>query len=119
MKLYVAAPMRGLPDFNFPALLAAAKRLREAGHDVFCPAERDLGVGFNPTGMNGSHEDMAGAGFDLRAALGDDLAWITSTADGVLVLPGWEQSHGATAEVATARALGLLVQPLDDFLSAP
>ncbi len=112
----MAGPMRGYPDFNFPAFLGAAKRLRDAGHEVFCPAERDKGIGFDPSGMTGSDADMAGAGFDLRAALGADLAWITASADAVVVLDGWEASAGANAEVATARALSLLVQPLEAFL---
>ena len=117
MRVYVAGPMRGYPEFNFPAFLDAAKRLRKAGHSVFCPAERDLQVGFRPLGMSGTDADMDGAGFDLCAALGADLAWITASADAVIVLPGWEQSAGAQAEVATARALSLPVQALEAFLN--
>ena len=46
-------------------------------------------------------------GFNLREALGADLAWICAEADAVAMLPGWETSRGATAERATAIALGL------------
>jgi hypothetical protein len=116
MQIYLAGPMRNYAEFNFPAFHAAAKRLREAGHEVFSPAERDNDVGFRPSGMAGSDADLAGARFDLRAALGADLAWITSTADAVVVLPGWEQSAGARAEVATARALSLPVYALEALL---
>lgn len=41
MKVYVAGPMRGIPEFNFPAFNLAAKNLRADGHVVFNPAERD------------------------------------------------------------------------------
>lgn len=108
MRVYVAGPMRNVPEFNFPAFAEETARLRKLGWEVFNPAERDLTVGFDPSGMTGS-EDLAAHGFDLREALGADLEWITTHADALVVLPGWRQSRGATAEVATARALGIPV----------
>src|SRR5690554_454242 len=99
--------MRGRPEWNFPAFTAAAERLRAAGHDVVSPAEHDLEMGFDPTGMTG-HEDLSDLGFDLRKALAWDLEQV-SESDGVFLLPGWEQSAGARAEHALAVALGLLV----------
>jgi len=117
MFIYVAGPMRGKPDFNFPAFEAATKYLRKLGHEVFNPAERDLTAGFKSVGMTG-HEDLSEEGFDLRAALAADLAYITLEADALCVLPGWENSAGARAEVATAHALGLLVVREGGFLSS-
>lgn len=108
MRIYIAGPMRGVEEFNFPAFHSAAAQLRAAGHEVFDPAERDVGAGFDPTGLTG-HEDLAALGFNLREALGVDLAWITADADAVCVLVGWEESRGARAEVAVAEALGLQV----------
>ena len=112
MKLYVAGPMRGYPEFNFPAFHAAAKRLREEGHTIFSPAEKDEevhGAEFSKQFKTGSLEDATSMGFSLRRALGDDLKWICKEADGIYLLRGWEHSKGALAEKATAEALGLVV----------
>lgn len=104
--VYLAGKMRGVPEFNFPAFTAATDQLRAAGHTVFNPAERDLRHGFDPTGLTG-HEDLAALGFNLRDALEADLRWICRFADAVALLPGWQTSRGARAEVATAETLGL------------
>jgi hypothetical protein len=114
VKIYLAGPMRGIPDFNYPAFDRGAALLRSFGHEVFNPAEHDRETGHDLTGSTGT-EDLASLGFDLRAALGADLAWICTTADAVAVLPGWENSKGARAEVATALALGLVVGCVGDF----
>ncbi len=113
MKIYVAGPMRGIADFNFPAFMSAAERLRADGHEVFNPAERDIEahgpeVAYgNPTGdLSIAEKDH---GFNLREALGDDLAFICKQADAVALLPGWENSKGATAERAVGIALGLQI----------
>lgn len=107
--VYVAGPMRGLPEFNFPAFNAAAAKLKAKGWTVFNPAERDLATGFDPTGLTGSNEELAEHNFCVRSALGDDTAWICRHADAVYLLPGWENSTGAIAERALAEALGLEV----------
>lgn len=108
-KLYLAGPMRGRPEFNFPAFQLARIQLREQGFEVFCPAENDLAGGFDPAGMSG-YEDLAAHGFDLRRALAEDLDYIARQADGVAILDGWDKSLGAKAEVAVAHALDLPVR---------
>lgn len=117
MKIYLAGPMRGIPEFNFPAFDAAAYLLRDRGHEVFSPADRDReGASFNPVGMTG-REDLAELGFSLREALAADTEYIAKHADAVAVLPGWEKSSGVAAEIALANALGLPVTLADDFIS--
>lgn len=111
MKIYLAGPMRGIPEFNFPAFFKAAEHLRAHGHEVFNPAEKDnekYGTDISK-GNHEGREDVAASqhGFSLREALGADLAWICAEADAVALLPGWENSKGATAERATAHALGI------------
>lgn len=113
MKIYVAGPMRGIPEFNFPAFHEATARLRRDGHTVFSPAEKDNqrhGVDISKGNATGN-EDIAAKehGFNLREALGVDLAFICAEADAVALLPGWENSKGATAERAAAVALGLQI----------
>lgn len=118
MKIYVAGPMRGIPEFNFPAFNAAAEMLRQCGHEVFNPAERDnerhgkdISKG-NATGDE--HVAAAQHGFNLREALADDMAFITRDADAIYLLKGWQHSKGARAEKATAEALGLMVRYAPD-----
>lgn len=114
MRVYLGGPMRGIENFNFPAFNAAAAKLRAAGHTVFNPAEKDIerhgGVDISAGNAAGCEVTAAKIhGFDLRVALGADLAWICAEAEAIALLPGWENSKGAKAEKATARALGLQV----------
>jgi hypothetical protein len=117
MKLYLAGPMRGIPEFNFPAFFEAAAKLRKEGYLVFNPAERDNEIHGTDISKGNATGDEAVAvaqhGFNLREALGADLAFICYYADGIALLPGWENSKGAKAEKATAEALGLEVMYLN------
>jgi hypothetical protein len=111
MRIYLSGPMSFMPEFNFPAFHDAADFLKEQGHEVFNPAERDVeryGEDFsknNPTGNPSLVPERYG--FSLRDALAEDLDWICRNADAIALLPGWEQSKGARAEHATAYALNL------------
>lgn len=115
--VYVAGPMRGIADFNFPAFDEASTILRVLGFTVFNPADRDRdihGPDVNKS-ATGNLADVEHTGFSLRDALGADTAWIAQHADAIAVLPGWENSRGAKAEVALAHALGLVVAPIEEF----
>lgn len=98
MKVYLAGPMRGLPEFNFPAFFEAARRLRLGGLDVMSPAEHDVEEGFDYT--KGTLD-----GFDLIAAFRWDIDQVLSV-DAIVLLPGWEKSSGVAGELAVARAVG-------------
>ena len=112
-RYYVAGPMRGIPEFNFPVFDRAAESLRLFGHEVFSPAERDRGVGFDTTEMDGKEQtidEFDKIGFDLREALACDCDFICRQATHIFMLSGWSRSAGATAERALAIALGLKVE---------
>jgi len=95
-KLYVAGPMTGLPEFNYPLFNAVAKRLRELGFEVLNPAE-------NPVPPCGTW-----AGY-MRMALVQLVQ-----CDGIVLLPGWTESRGALLERAIAQALGIRVTHFTD-----
>ncbi len=98
MKVYLAGPMRGLPDFNFPEFYRHAHALRKEGHEVFNPAE--IGI----------HQD------NIRQIFAVEMDWLCREAEAVALMPGWSESLGARAELALARALGLKVMGVPDFL---
>lgn len=110
MKIYVAGPMRGYPEYNFPAFDYAARVLRQAGHDVVSPAELDRSVGVHEFSTN------LPPGF-MRDAMKRDLPVICDS-DALVLLPGWEQSSGTAVEKHLAELLGLEIfssdQPEDD-----
>jgi hypothetical protein len=90
-RLYLAGPMTGLPEFNFPAFHAEAKRLRSLGFDVVNPAEVNA-----DTTMSWS------------ACMKKDIPELL-TCDGVALLDGWAKSKGATLERHVAMEVGLFV----------
>lgn len=94
--------MRGHHEFNFPAFDAAAARLRELGYEAVSPAEMDRELGFDE--KTGDEETFAALG-GIEAAMDRDFGAIREC-DGIVLLPGWEKSAGARAEVFVARQTG-------------
>lgn len=102
MRVYLAGPMTGLPAWNFPAFDRAAAHGRSLGFDVVSPADLDRDAGFDPD------HDADIAGGVLRDVVRRDLDAILS-ADAIALLPGWENSKGARAELFVAHWLHLRV----------
>ena len=103
--LYVAGPMTGLPEFNYPAFNAAEKMLRGLGYHVLNPVDAEE---HNPTPGKPQAWDWY-----MRHALRMVL-----NAEGLALLPGWENSRGARLEVQVAESLGLRCEPLEHWVEA-
>lgn len=101
MIIYISGPMSAhqKTDWNFPQFNEAARKLRAAGYGVLNPAD------------HGADPEWTWEMY-LRLDLQDLLG-----ADGVATIEGWESSRGASLEVTVARALGLKVAPLADWLA--
>ena len=94
--VYIAGPMTGIDQFNYPAFNAAAARLRAMGYHVENPAE-------NPAPPCGSWQAY------MRMAITQLVK-----CDTIALLPGWEKSRGAKIEHRLATELGLSVWVLED-----
>jgi hypothetical protein len=98
MRVYIAGPMSGYPDHNFPAFHDAAVKLREWGLDVANPAEADW------------NDDLTRSwDFYMRR----DIP-LLCTCDMIAMLAGWRESKGATLEYQIAKALGMAVLHLTE-----
>lgn len=114
MKIYLAGPMRGIKAYNHPAFYEAAHKLRNEGHEVFSPAEKDRDL-WPDRPWDSYTGDMKLDGFtggDMRVVIRHDLDWIADHADAIALLPGWQKSRGARVEHALAEFLGLFIREM-------
>ena len=88
-RVYIAGPMSGLPEFNYPAFFAAEELLREWGLNPQNPAR------------NPEQENWQGY---MKLAIA-----MLMTCEAIYLLPGWERSPGALIEHDLARRCGLEV----------
>lgn len=98
IKIYICGPMTGIEHLNHPAFFKAEEHLKHKGYDVINPARMDEELGLNP------HEGVMNPEF-LKDAAKRDLDAVMAC-DAMAVLPDWEKSKGAKAEIAVAQWLG-------------
>lgn len=98
-RLYIAGPMTGYPDLNYPAFRAAATQLGALGYPTENPADNDDGTARTWSDY-------------LRLAIRQML-----TCDGVALLDGWEDSKGARLEVHIATEIGMPVRLVAAWLN--
>jgi len=113
--IYIAGPMRGFEDGNFPAFDRQARVLKKQGWRVINPAEMDRQEGEPPGGHldfdpETDYEDRE----FMRDALKRDLIVICEDCTAMYMMSGFETSRGAKAEWHTAKAVGL-----DIYYEAP
>lgn len=108
--IYIAGPMTGLPENNYPAFNTAEQQLRAAGYDVLNPV------------TSSSRSDAP----VIPDAI-DDMRWDDYMrnginqlirADGIALLPDWFKSKGARIEEGIAQQLGMIVRDVDGWLHA-
>jgi hypothetical protein len=89
--------MRGIPQLNHPAFFEAEETLMKAGHKVINPARMDQELGLDP------HNSQMDDKFIEECARRDIDA--VFECDELILLPNWEKSRGAKAEIAVAQWL--------------
>jgi hypothetical protein len=89
LRLYLAGPMTGHPQFNYLEFQRQAKIWRDRGYEIESPAES----------FNGE------TGLPREIYINNGLNLIEKS-DGVLCMKGWENSPGARLEVQYARETG-------------
>jgi hypothetical protein len=115
MKIYIAGPMTGVEQWNFPAFFKAEEDLKSLGHEAVNPAHNN-----GPTLESALEE----AGSPERPNhpwsyyMRRDLPHVMGV-DALCVLPGWRESKGASLEVKVAEALGLPILVLKDGKLVP
>jgi len=107
-RVYIAGPMRGIEHYNFPAFDKAAELARSLGFDPVSPADLDRDNGFDGMSITQDNWYDLPESFDLRKTVQRDLAAML-TCDAIAMLPGFERSTGAGAELAVAQWMGLEV----------
>lgn len=106
MRIYLAGPMRGFPDWNQKAFSDAADLWRRQCHQVFSPWEIAAVMGYKlDHPCEPGHKDGKE---HLRHVMMGDVTCICHC-DALAVLDGWQGSRGATVEVALAQFLGLKI----------
>ena len=92
--IYLAGPMSGVPDFNYPAFAAYTDRYRREGFTVVSPAELDGGDTSQP------YETYMRR--DIEAILDNQV-------ERIYLMPGWGRSRGAKFERSLGEILNLSI----------
>lgn len=104
IKYYLAGPMSGIPQFNFPLFHRVAEILRGQGYEIVSPAEIDDDADKTAALKSADgNPDLHTGKLCNDKTWGDFLARdVKLLADGgiggIIFLPDWEKSSGAKLE---------------------
>ncbi|MGI5245462.1 DUF4406 domain-containing protein [Dactylosporangium sp. CA-139066] len=108
MSVYIAGPMTGMEDWNFPLFFAVERFLKREGYRPINPAKND-GPSLSRAVANAREGKHPWAYYMRR-----DMRHL-SRADALCLLPGWERSKGATLEHHIAWALEMPIVVWEPF----
>lgn len=100
---YLSGPMRGYPEFNFPAFDSVRDHLAEKGYTVISPADIDRAAG----------DATSAQAIDFIYRDFFSLTLVHERQGSIVLLDGWAKSTGAAAELFLARWMGLTVREQD------
>jgi hypothetical protein len=112
LKIYIAGPMSGVQDWNFPAFFEAERQLLELGHEVINPAHND-GATYDEA-LASANAGKHSWNWYMRRDLTNLI-----TCDAVCLLPDWKSSKGASLEVNVAKSLDMPLYILRDGVLTP
>lgn len=120
VTFYITGPMRGLPFYNFPAFDGARDLGESLGYDIISPADLDREYGIDPIEDPGSFERAKAENPDIvQVIVRRDIEAILDLdpkdGSGLAVLPDWQNSIGASAEIGLAKFKGLKLVDARDF----
>jgi hypothetical protein len=115
MKLYIAGPMTGMEDWNFPAFFDAEEQLKSLGYAVENPARHDGNTVEEALATVGTLENPVEK---WEFYVKRDLKYLLECV-GVVLLPGWQESEGARLEVHIAKKLKIPLFILKNGMLAP
>lgn len=106
-SIYIAGPMSGYPEFNFPAFFAAEDTVKSWRQfdTVWNPAAKDSEYELDAEACKtGDHVLVQEKGFDFREAYLWDVTKVIES-DAIYMLNNWQYSPGAVGEHAVAVAV--------------
>lgn len=113
---YLAGPMSGLPQFNYPKFHRLAATLRDYGFTIISPAEQDskdmqVAAMSSTDGLVDGKKPVDSAtvvfqGETWGDVMARDVKLIFEKCDGVIAMDDWYKSKGARLEVFISRLLG-------------
>ncbi len=109
--IYIAGPMRGLPQSNYPQFENVARFLRSEGWNVCSPVE--IGSAF------GTEAELVANPVRLAVVMEAERDAIRTSCDTILLLPGWERSKGARAELIIALEKNLEIITFCELMQKP